>query len=224
MFGKHETPPACSHVCEKNYMFEAFILAGGRSSRMHREKALVELNKESLLRRSARIISESGATRTTVLTGEKARILKTYFDDLTLLDDISPGLGASGGILTAIEHSDEEDIFIHACDLPFITPDLVKFLKNIFTNGGYDAVVPMQPDSFKQPLCAFYRKSTCIVPFRAKILRSDLTPSVRDLLDTVNTKYVDFDEISHLDDSSDFFLNINTPMDLDFARKIERAK
>ena len=205
-------------------MFEAFILAGGRSSRMQREKALVELNKESLLRRSARIISETAATRTTVLTGDKAGILKTHFDDITLLDDISPGLGAAGGILTAIEHSDNEDIFIHACDLPFITPDLIKFLENVYTKGGYDAVVPMQPDSFKQPLCAFYRKSACVVPFRAKILRSDLTPSARDLLDTVNTKFVDFDEIAHLNGSSDFFLNINTPMDLDFAREIERAK
>jgi molybdopterin-guanine dinucleotide biosynthesis protein A len=44
------------------------------------------------------------------------------------------------------------------------------------------------------------------------------------LLGTVRTRFVEFDEIASLEGASDFFLNINTPMDLEFAREIERAK
>jgi len=205
-------------------MFETFILAGGKSNRMGKEKSLIQIDGEKLVERAVRIATQAYPERIALVTGTKAKSLAPHFTDLEVLDDISPELGAAGGILTALEDSLSDCVFVLACDLPFVTPELIDFLKDRFDRGDADAVVPVQADKFKQPLCAFYRKSTCSAPFRAQILRSDLSPSVRDLLDRVKTVYVDFEEYAALEGSSDFFLNINTPSDLEFARKLAKAK
>jgi len=205
-------------------MFEAFILAGGSSARMEREKALIQLNGENFVDRTARILNEAGAERISVLAGSNEKILKKHFPDLNVVNDFSPGLGASGGIFTALTYSRSENVFVIACDLPFVTPELIDLLKTRFKESTVDAVVPMQADKFKQPLCAFYRKSTCLVPFQAQLLRSEMTPSARDLLDTVKTEYVDYETLALLSGSANFFLNINTPLDLESAREIARVK
>lgn len=205
-------------------MFEAFILAGGSSARMEREKALIQLNGENFVDRTARILNEAGAERISVLAGSNEKILKKHFPDLNVVNDFSPGLGASGGIFTALTYSRSENVFVIACDLPFVTPELIDLLKTRFKESTVDAVVPMQADKFKQPLCAFYRKSTCLVPFQAQLLRSEMTPSARDLLDKVKTEYVDYETLASLSGSANFFLNINTPLDLESAREIARVK
>ena len=205
-------------------MFEAFILAGGQSARMEREKALVQLNGESLVERAVRTISKTGADQVTVLAGKKAGTLESHFKGIKVANDFSPDLGASGGIFTAIKNSGSECVLVLACDLPFVTPQLITYLKVSFDKGGADAVVPMQPDKFKQPLCAFYRKSTCIVPFQAQLLRSELTPSAQNLLSQIKTEFVDYEELAPFEGSADFFLNINTPLDLESAREIARGK
>ncbi len=204
-------------------MFEAFILAGGRSARMEREKALVQIEGENLVERAVRILKQTYPDRITLLTGTKSKSLGPHFADLEVVDDVTPGLGAGGGIFTALDNSEADCVFVLACDLPFVTPQLIDLLRDRFEAGNADAVVPLQADKFKQPLCAFYRKSTCSAPFRAQILRSELSPSARDLLDRVNTLYVDYDELSNLEGSADFFLNINSPMDLEYARKLVKA-
>ncbi len=205
-------------------MFEAFILAGGKSERMGKEKALVELNRESLVNIAADKLKAAGAFKITVLAGTKTNSLRPYFQHLNVIEDVSPELGAPGGILTALQKSETDAVFLMACDLPFVSKELIAFLQERFEQTGADAVVPVQPDSFKQTLCAFYRKSTCIVPFQAEILRSDLTPSVRSMIERVNAEFVEYEEIADLEGASDFFLNLNTPMDLEHAREIVRGK
>lgn len=205
-------------------MFEAFILAGGKSSRMEREKALVQINGENLVERAKRTLEETNPDRITLLCGDKLSSLAPHFADMEVVEDVSPGLGAGGGVFTALTTARAESVFVLACDLPQVSPDLIRLLKARFDKSDADAVVPMQADKFKQPLCAFYRKSTCTVPFQAQILRSELSPSVRDLLDRVNTLYVDFEEFADLEGSPDFFLNINSALDLEFARKLAKSK
>ena len=205
-------------------MFEAFVLAGGQSKRMGREKALLEIGKRPMLDIAVDILKRSGAQKVTVVSGRKSQSLSDHFPDIEFTDDISEGLGAPGGIYTALKQSEADDVFILGCDFPFVSPELIEFLLARMSRGEYDAVIPVQPDGFKQTLVAAYRKSACLVPFQAEILRSDVTPSVRDLLKKVSAAYVDFDEFSSLDGSGDFFININTPDDLTDARKMFRGE
>ena len=201
-------------------MFDGFVLAGGQSSRMGREKALVEIGKRPMLEIGVEALRAAGAQSVTVLAGEKGRTLHKRFPDLHIVDDFSPGLGAPGGIYSALESAKSDEIFILGCDFPFVSIALIEFLLMRLRRGEYDAVIPIQPDGFKQTLVAAYRKSTCIVPFQAEILRKDMTPSVREMLQKVSAAYVDFEEFSTLPGAGDFFINVNTPEDLTDARKM----
>lgn len=205
-------------------MFDGFVLAGGKSTRMGREKALVELGKRPMLEIGVEKLRAAGAETVTVLAGEKARAFQPHFPEFHIVDDFSPGLGAPGGIYSAFESAKHDEVFILGCDFPFVSIALIEFLLQRLRRGEYDAVIPMQPDGFKQTLVAAYRKSTCIVPFQAEILRSETTPSVREMLNKVSAAYVEFDEFSTLPGAGDFFINVNTPDDLTGARKMYRAE
>ncbi len=204
-------------------MFEAFILAGGRSQRLGLEKPIVELNGEALVRIANTTLLEAKAKETTVVCGSKAELFRPVLGDLNLVDDLRPNLGAIGGIYTALEESHVEDVFVVACDFPFLTPEFIEYLGRRFVESEVDALVPMQPDGYKQPLCAFYRKSGCSLPLKSLLAESEYAPSPRDLLDKVDTEYAEFEEFSHLQGADRFFININTPGDLESARNMLRA-
>lgn len=203
-------------------MFEGFILAGGHSKRLGLEKPLLELRGESLVKIAARKLNSAGANEITVVCGTKSGLFKPVLKDMMLVDDLRPRLGAAGGILTALEESSSENVFVLACDLPFVTPQLIVLLANRFDQSNYDALVPLQPDGFQQPLCAFYRKSTCSGSLKDLIGDSEFAPSAREFLENINTEFLEYEEIKDLDGSGEFFLNINTPLDLESAREIAR--
>jgi molybdopterin-guanine dinucleotide biosynthesis protein A len=80
---------------------------------------------------------------------------------------------------------------------------------------GHDAVVPIQQDGRPQPLAALYRVDPCLQ--RATDLIEAGRRRPLDLLDAVNTRRVEFSELTNLDQSESFFVNINTPSDYDEA-------
>ena len=82
-------------------MFDGFVLAGGQSTRMGREKALLEVGKRPMLEIAVEKLRTAGAETVTVLAGEKSRFFHEHFPDLHIVDDFSPGLGAPGGIYSA---------------------------------------------------------------------------------------------------------------------------
>ena len=129
-------------------------------------------------------------------------------------DDVA---GPLVGLYTALADSQDEWIAVLACDLPFVTAALFELLTSI-DSAFYDAVVPVQPDGWPQPLCALYRRETCLVA--AESLLKQGAASVQALVKAVNTRLVPFDEFKSLPDSGRFFLNLNTPEEF---RKAEAA-
>lgn len=87
-----------------------------------------------------------------------------------------------------------------------------------FCSDEFYAVVPVQPDSFPQPLCALYRREKCL-PVVEEMLRSgDL--KLQRFLSRIATRYVERDEIADLEGSAHFFLNINEREDYESALRI----
>lgn len=140
---------------------------------------------------------------------------------LQTASDVYPGWGALGGVHAALHSCASEWAFVIACDLPFVTDDLVRCLGSL--RGGFDAVVPIQPDGRAQPLCSMYRKEGCLQ--RAVELIESGYRRPLDLLESVNTRWVSFAELEGLKDSQKFFVNINTPEDYyEATRKTVVAK
>lgn len=123
--------------------------------------------------------------------------------------DIYPQWGALGGLHAAVTACRREWAIVVACDLPFVTAEL--FFQLAARREDYDAVAPIQEDGRAQPLCALYRKEPC-ARWATRLIEAGRRRPL-DLLESVNTRRVQFAEIANLAQAERFFVNINTPED-----------
>ena len=190
---------------------EGFVLVGGASRRMGTDKAQLTLDGRTVLQR----VADELATAVTSATMVGAR--KDYPVSLANVADVHEAYGALGGIHAALAAAKAGWILVVACDLPFVTSELFERLKSYSTPSS-DAVVPIQEDGRPQPVCALYRRETCL-PEIEKLIRADEhTP--RALLARVRTRYVQFSELSDLQGAENFFLNLNRPQDFRRAKSL----
>ena len=189
---------------------QGFILVGGASRRMGQDKAQLRLGSETMLERIADRLS--AATTSVTLVGSP-QAYEGHF--LPNVPDIHENWGALGGIHAALSAAKTDWIIAIACDLPFVTRDLFERLKR-FADDSFDAIAPLQPDGRPQPVCALYRRNTCLPEIEKLVSAGEHTP--RALLSNVSTRYVAFAELSDLPGAENFFLNLNTPEDFERAK------
>jgi len=184
---------------------EAFILAGGASSRMGTDKSQLLIERQTFADRIAETLSQVAESVT--LVGARANV------NLPSVPDVYSQWGALGGLHAALSACKREWAIVVACDLPFVTAELFEFLAGMRLD--HDAVVPIQQDGRPQPLAALYRVEPCLQ--RATELIDAGRRRPLDLLEAVNTRWVKFDRLRNLAQSESFFVNINTPSDYDEA-------
>lgn len=194
-------------------MMEAFILAGGASSRMGADKAHLRLGGLTLVERAARALA-SVATEVAVVSSKR----DAGAWGLPVVADVYEAAGALGGLHSALSHARTELIAVAPCDLPFLTGALYGRLVSL-AGEEFDAVVPVQPDGRLQPLCAIYRRRACLAAATRLLEAGERKP--RALLEAVRTRLVPFDRLADLDGSPLFFSNVNTPDDFAEALRAE---
>lgn len=195
---------------------DAFILIGGRSSRLGVDKAFVELGGETLATRSADLVESAlSPSRITFVTGSEGQFKTGLLSSLghTVITDLKPGFGSWSGIDAALAHAQSEWIFIFACDLPFVSIELLQLLAS-FVNGEHESVVPRQWDGRLQPLCAFYRQRPTLAVVDEEVTGHRSIPPLNSIFDDLKTRIVEPDEYNHLPHAEKLFLNINTENDL----------
>jgi len=176
------------------------ILVGGKSRRMGRDKAFLQIAGKPLFERVLEIFRESFSRL--LLVGDRAE----RFADcgFPIVPDIYPS-SALGGLYTALIHAQTEYIFVSPCDLPFPNREILHFLCSL--RDGFDAVVPNPAHRF-EPLFALYAKS-CLGPMR-ELLESGRM-CVYDFYPRVRVGYVQSEELAPLDRNGQSFVNVNTP-------------
>ena len=210
---------------------EGFVLAGGASQRMGEPKYKLEIGGKSFVERAAAAL-RAITTGQIIVVGEiDARYLKVKLSEgddreLRKIPDIiisgefggeKARRGALIGLYTALTHAKSRWIAVLACDLPFVTGDLMTRIADC-RSMDFDAIVPVQPDTKMQPLCAFYRRERCKPMVEKMITDGDF--KMQRLIFRLRTRFVKFDEIADLHGSSNFFLNVNRPDDYEAALKI----
>ena len=189
-----------------------FILAGGESRRMGTEKARLVLDGQSFVERIARELSS--VTSSIKVVGDKVSPaeIKLHVNppiDMQAAPDIYPQWGALGGVHAALSACSDSWALVVACDFPFVTGEL--FAKLASLRGDFEAVAPIQLDGIPQPLCSLYRVEPCLREAEQLIKSGERKPIT--LLQSVRTRWVLFNELSHLKGADCFFDNINTPED-----------
>jgi molybdopterin-guanine dinucleotide biosynthesis protein A len=188
---------------------EGFILAGGESSRMGRDKALLELDGSPLLVRTARLVESVAGPPTVVGSPESHRSL-----GLRVIGDDWPGAGPLGGIATALRASSAPWNLVVACDLPYLTRPWLDYLISRALASAADAVLPMNARG-AEPLCAMYHKR-CEPVIRAALERG--TRKITDGLEGVQVAYIEGSEWKVFDSDGLLFKNMNSPEDYEEAR------
>ena len=200
----------------------AFILAGGRSSRMGRDKAWLELAGVPLVQRIAGAV-EPLVSSVTVIGPPASDAGRFGALGLAAIADRLPERAASGesscgplgGILTALSATQCSWNLVLACDLPYITTLWLDWLLGRSGASEAQAIVP-ERTSGVEPLAAVYRKAC------AQVLAEALGRGVRKVSDAVRDLRVERipeAEWRAVDPEGNVLANMNTPEE--YARACE---
>lgn len=129
-----------------------FVLVGGQSRRMGRDKALLPWKSGVLVEEIA--AKAAAVAGTVTLIGNPARYAHLNFP---CIPDMRSGFGPLSGIETALAAGHGELNLILACDMPEVETAHLERLMTIATESGEKCVVTADASGFIHPLCAVYR-------------------------------------------------------------------
>ena len=133
--------------------FDAVILAGGKSTRMVRDKAWLEVGGQILLARQIQLAREAGAGQV-FISGPADRHYADF--GCPLLPDRFEGAGPLAGIESALAVGASPVLLVLAVDLPQMS---AEWLRRVATEYADDlGVIPKRNEGI-EPLAAYYPKS-----------------------------------------------------------------
>ncbi len=191
------------------------ILAGGASSRMGQNKAIIELDGQPLV---ARVVQALRPLSDDILIVANDP-LPFRFLNLPIIPDIASGYGPLMGLYSGLMAASGDLAVALAVDMPFLTSEFLQML--LARAPGYDVVIP-ETDGRLHPLCAVYRRATCLPAIEQAITRGQ-----RRLIafhPQVNVRLVDEDELRAVSPDLLALSNVNTPQELAQARQLLRKR
>ena len=191
----------------------AVILAGGKSSRFGSDKAFIKIEGAPLIRKQIKILKNI-FKKIIIVTNTPA---KYKLKNVKVISDIIPGLGPLSGIHAGLSASDSFYNFVMACDMPFITLSLIRYIMR--NKNSYDIIIP-KIDKKTHPLFGVYSKN-CI-PVIEKMLKQDKL-NVSSLFIKVKSRFILKEEIEKFDTDLSSLININTKEELEVAKKMRGA-
>ena len=184
-----------------------FLLAGGRSSRMGRDKALLTLGGEPLVKIGLEKLK--AVCDVVAIAGGTAELARFGW----VVPDNRPGCGPLGGIVSALQQSLFEWNLFLPVDAPFVPIACLKSLL-IMATGSSSVCVMARVEGQAQPLCAVYSRSA------VEVLDRELNEGRWKVAEAIEAagqvKVLDFKE-------SGWFANLNTPEEFaEAARRVSR--
>jgi molybdopterin-guanine dinucleotide biosynthesis protein A len=190
------------------------VLAGGKSSRMGSNKALIQFGGKRLI--------EIAVDRLSGLFPEVLIIANDpdqyAYLGVTILADLIPNSGPLGGLYTGLSAASHARAFFSACDMPFLNADLISFL--VREADGWDIVVPRVAGEL-HPMHAVYAK-TCL-PYMKDAIESGRL-KIAGFFPNVRVKQIDEPALRTVDPDLLGLMNLNTPLELERAEAIRRQR
>jgi molybdopterin-guanine dinucleotide biosynthesis protein A len=187
------------------------ILAGGKGSRINRNKALITLpDGKALIQRSIGVLR--GIFAQVLIVANRKELYRDF--GVCVVEDLTKGAGPLGGIFAGLHYSTSHLNFVIGCDMPFPQPGLIRLL--LEQCGDHDVVIP-QASGEVEPLFAIYTKN-CLPVINDHLQRGDL--KVRSILTELRVRRVEEEEIDRVDPERLSFFNVNTSDDLKRAQAL----
>ncbi len=162
-----------------------FVLAGGGSTRMGRNKALLPFRGITLVEHVAGIVRQAAGSAT--LIGDPAQLGHL---GLPVVPDILPGFGPVSGIRTALSISSSDWNLIAGCDMPGLTPEILIRLLGRAAPASPNCIAAAGANGEPEPLCAIYHRR-CL-PFLARAMQEKRL-KMKDLLTELGVELLPVD-------------------------------
>jgi molybdopterin-guanine dinucleotide biosynthesis protein A len=202
-----------------------FVLAGGKSTRMGRDKAVLQLDGRTLLEHALGTVKQ--VCGKALILGSR-ELYGQY--DTEVVEDIYPGCGPLSGIHAALTHTRAEFNLMIAVDTPFLSADFLRFMLERAVESRATVTTP-EIAGYRQPLCSVYSRE--FLPIAEKALKPQRTR--RNTKDEGQAKSRDYkivplfpegrtlviteEEMRRFAFTPEMFENLNTPGDLERARR-----
>jgi molybdopterin-guanine dinucleotide biosynthesis protein A len=191
----------------------AVVLAGGKSRRMGRDKRFLDIGGVTLLKRVLGAL-EPIFSEILLIVAEPDPALEAL--EHTLVMDLIPGCASLGGVYAGLAFARHPRVFVAACDMPMLNAKLIRHLSTMDPQAD---IVMARLATGLQPTHAVYSKA-CL-PYLERMAKAENLklqeiagqPDLRvRVLSEHDARNTDPDLLS--------FFNVNTPADLEFARKL----
>lgn len=180
----------------------AVILAGGKSSRMGFDKQLIDVNGTPLTLRIAKELEEF-FSEIIIVTNKPYLYEKTPY---IITTDIYPGHGPLSGIHAGMTISSSNYIYVTACDMPYISSDYIKYIKNKVNNSEYDGVIARYC-GYIEPMNGIY--SVKLVSHLEQMLKDNVF-KLKSIIHENNFHILEESCVMKLIDNKNIFMNLNT--------------
>jgi molybdopterin-guanine dinucleotide biosynthesis protein A len=186
-----------------------YVLAGGKSSRMGTEKALIEMGGKPLVAHA--VAKLRSICREVSILGSNPELARYA----PLVPDLHPGCGPIGGIEAALEHSGFDWNLVVPVDVPFLPAAFLRewiqrvSAKDAFRVAYFEAAGKAQPG-----VLLIHREAKPSIT--AAIDRGEYK-----LLSALSAAASGYSvHVEEADAAQEYwFMNVNTPVDLEIARK-----
>ncbi|MGQ9732337.1 MAG: molybdenum cofactor guanylyltransferase [Candidatus Zipacnadales bacterium] len=187
----------------------AYILAGGKGSRLHSRKGFLTIDGVPIVSRVCE--AARPLVQEIVLVGDQRQLASL---SLRVITEPLPGAGPLAALCAALDDAHPNDALLLPWDAPFITTEVLCYLRDV--KGEADAAIPCR-EGLIEPLLAIYG------PRCRSVAHSALNSGKRRVIsfyDDINVRWVSGDELRPFGEWERLFLNVNTLADLNRAREL----
>ena len=199
---------------KKRTEITAFILSGGKSNRIGKDKAFFSIQGKTFIQKSVELLDL--IFEEVIISSNNT--IEYQFLNKKVIKDMNPGRGPLSGIHSALNFSITEKNFILSCDMPFITSELIKYLCNYYSNKP---IILPKAEGRIQQLCGIYSKSIFAevenLLIESQKPGSKLKGSIYELIESTETEIVEVDKLDFY--NPDLFFNINTLEDYNYLKE-----
>jgi molybdenum cofactor guanylyltransferase len=187
---------------------DALILAGGENRRFFFHKGLAEISGKRIIEITSSLLRKH-FNKVWISTNNPEIF---FYLGLPMVGDLINFRGPMTGIFSALVCTGAPEVFVTACDMPFISDRVINLIRNSY--NGQDAVIPVfQGDP--QPLLGVYSSK---IKDRMEERIINKRRAMRDLLYDIDVYYIHEQEVLGVDPKGRSFVNINTREDLQRER------
>jgi len=180
---------------------KALVLAGGENRRFMSHKALAEVNGRRIIETAAGMLAKQ-FDQVWLSTNEPELF---FYLGLPMVGDLISVKGPMTGIYSGLVMTGADELFVVACDMPFISEGLLEMMKSRY--AGEDALIPVC-NSRPEPLIGIYSARLREV-MREHILQD--RRSLQSLIRSISAVFLDERSVRTADPDCRSFININTP-------------